>query len=140
MTQGVQGTRWFAYDSLSRLIRVKNPEQNTNSSPSSLTPTRCTVDTADGSWPIPTTLTATSLKGVDARGAANAINYGYDALNRNTVIDYTNGSQTKSVGKVYDGAVNGKGRFWHQEGREEGPASTLREIPGSRAMTRSEGH
>ena len=39
--------------------------------------------------------------------------YGYDALNRNTTVDYSNTTVNPDINRYYDGAVNGKGRFWH---------------------------
>jgi hypothetical protein len=39
--------------------------------------------------------------------------YNYDALNRNTTIDYSDtASINPDVTRVYDGATNGKGRLW----------------------------
>ena len=48
---------------------------------------------------------------IDARGIETK--YYYDALNRNIAIDYTNGSQVSKAGRIYDGAVNGKGRLYY---------------------------
>lgn len=47
----------------------------------------------------------------DARGVVAT--YNYDALNRNTTIDYSDtASINPDVTRVYDGAANGKGRLW----------------------------
>ena len=48
----------------------------------------------------------------DARGVVST--YAYDALNRNTTINYSDTNTiTPDVKRFYDGATNGKGRFWH---------------------------
>src|SRR6185295_16302712 len=39
--------------------------------------------------------------------------YAYDALNRNTSVDYSNTAINPDVSRFYDGAINGKGRFWY---------------------------
>jgi RHS repeat-associated protein len=114
VTQGDQ-KRWFAYDSLSRLIRVKNPEQAANSNLSYNDPV-----TNDGNgWSMAYNYDDNNnlKERTDARGIVSK--YYYDALNRNTGIDYVNGSQISTVNRFYDGPVNGKGRFffqWTQEG------------------------
>src|SRR5262245_33930658 len=114
VTQGAQ-TRWFSYDSLSRLIRAGNPEQIGNPN----LPPHIDPITGGGSWSTAYTYDANGnlTQRIDARGIVT--NYFYDALNRNTWIDYINGSQTHSVGRGYDGAVNGKGRLWYC-GTQEG--------------------
>ena len=75
---GAQG-RWFSYDSLSRLIRARNPEQNCN--PTSPPHT----DPCPGGycWSIAYSYDANGnlLRGIDARGIE--VKYYYDALNRN---------------------------------------------------------
>jgi RHS repeat-associated protein len=108
VTQGAQ-TRWFAYDSLSRLIRSKNPEQNTNGS---LPPYTDPVTGGSG-WAMAYSYDANSnlTQRIDARGIVT--NYLYDQLNRNYAIDYINGSQISYVRRAYDGAVNGKGRLYY---------------------------
>ena len=48
----------------------------------------------------------------DPRGVES--HYAYDALNRNTTINYTDTTAiTPDVKWFYDGPVNGKGRFWY---------------------------
>jgi RHS repeat-associated protein len=108
VTQGAQN-RWFAYDSLSRLIRSKNPEQNTNGS---LPPYTDPVTGGSG-WAMAYSYDANSnlTQRIDARGIVT--NYLYDQLNRNYAIDYINGSQISFVRRVYDLAVNGKGRLYY---------------------------
>jgi len=39
--------------------------------------------------------------------------YTYDALNRNTTINYSDTAINPDVKRFYDGAANGKGRFWY---------------------------
>ena len=114
VTQGAQ-TRWFAYDSLSRLIRVKNPEQNVNSS----LPAHTDPVTGGSGWSMAYSYDANGnlTQRIDARGITT--NYFYDALNRNWGIDYINGSQASNVVRVFDGAVNGKGRL-HWDRTQEG--------------------
>jgi hypothetical protein len=60
VSQGAQG-RWFSYDSLSRLIRVRTLEQNCN--PNLPPHTDRLLAATAGQRHIPTTPTATSLKG-----------------------------------------------------------------------------
>jgi RHS repeat-associated protein len=118
--QGAQ-TRWFAYDSLSRLVRVKNPEQSVNSS----LPPHTDPVTGGGGWAMAYSYDANGnlTQRIDARGVVT--NYSYDALNRNTGTSYNiNGSQTRSVEMVYDGAVNGKGRLHYERTQEGGVNAT----------------
>lgn len=87
VTQGAQ-TRTFAYDSLSRLTSATNPESGTVS---------YTYD-ANGNLKTKT----------DARGVVAT--YTYDALNRNTLIAYSDG--TPGVKRTYDKSLsNGLGRL-----------------------------
>jgi YD repeat-containing protein len=114
VNQGGQG-RWFAFDSLSRLIRARNLEQNCNPN----LPPHTDPYTGGYCWSTAYSYDANGnlAQRIDARGVVT--NYYYDALNRNLAINYINGSQTRSVGRFYDGAVNGKGRLyyeWTQEG------------------------
>ncbi len=87
VTQSSQ-TRTFVYDSLKRLITATNPENGTIS---------YQYD-ANGSLTTKT----------DARGVVAT--YTYDALNRNTTVNYSDG--TPAITRYYDGATNGKGRLW----------------------------
>ncbi|HBB87171.1 MAG TPA: hypothetical protein DC047_06110 [Blastocatellia bacterium] len=107
--QGSQ-QRFFMYDSLSRLIRAKNPEQATGSVASNITDSI----TGNSQWSMAYgydengNLTAR----VDARNITTT--YGYDALNRNTTVRYTDG--TKDIDRHYDNPTankNGLGRFWY---------------------------
>jgi RHS repeat-associated protein len=77
VTQGAQ-TRWFAYDSLSRLLRVKNPEQNTNGSlPSYTDPV-----TGGSEWSMAYSYDPNGnlIEKTDARGVKTTMTY--DTLNR----------------------------------------------------------
>jgi len=100
-------TRWFAYDSLSRLIRAKNPEQEVNSS----LPPYTDPLTGNNGWSIAYTYDANGnlLSKTDARNIT--VSYQYDALNRNTTVDYSNTSINPDITRGYDSATNGKGRF-----------------------------
>jgi RHS repeat-associated protein len=131
VTQGSQ-TRWFAYDSLSRLIRVKNPEQNTNVS----LPAHTDPVTGGSGWSMAYSHDANGnlTQRIDARGVVT--NYSYDTLNRSTGIDYVNISQTRSVEMVYDGAANGKGRLHYKRTKEGGVNSTETKIDGYDAIGR----
>src|SRR6266542_3471458 len=115
VTQGAQ-TRWFAYDSLSRLIRSKNPEQNTNGS----LPAYTDPVTSNSGWAMAYSYDANGnlTQRIDARGIVT--NYFYDGLNRNWGIDCINGSQISYVVRVFDGAVNGKGRLYWDRTMEGG--------------------
>jgi RHS repeat-associated protein len=103
----VQGTqyRYFMYDSLSRLIRVRNPEQSAN-------PNLAVADPVSGNshWSLAYAYdnNGNLTTRTDARGVTAT--YIYDALNRNTSASYTD--STPAVTRYYDGAVNGKGRLW----------------------------
>lgn len=93
VTQGAQ-TRTFNYDSLSRLRSASNPESGT-----------ITYQYDDN---------GNLSQKTDARGIT--ISYEYDALNRNTSVNYSNTTignpDVPDIKRFYDGATNGKGRFW----------------------------
>jgi YD repeat-containing protein len=99
--------RYFMYDSLGRLTRAKNPEQDVNTGIVGTDPvtgnTQWTVGYAYDENGNVTTRT-------DARGVT--MTYVYDALNRNTTTDYSDTSTINpDIKRFYDGAVNGKGRY-----------------------------
>lgn len=109
--QGSQ-QRYFMYDSLSRLIRAKNPEQADNASLNVTDPV-----TGHNGWSLGYSYDANGnlTQRTDARGVVST--YGYDSLNRNITVRYTDavlgaGNHTKDIDRHYDGAINGKGRFW----------------------------
>jgi YD repeat-containing protein len=106
--QGAQ-TRWFAYDSLSRLIRVKNPEQNTNSS----LPPHTDPVTGGSGWAMAYSYDANGnlASKTDARNIKTT--YDYDALNRNTAVSYSD--STPAITRIYDTATLGKGRLQKTE-------------------------
>lgn len=113
--QGSQ-QRFFMYDSLGRLTRVKNPEQTGNISADSDFPalTDSTSGTANSNWSMGYSHDANGnlTKRKDARNIVAA--YGYDGLNRNTTVTYANDpNNTPPVTRRYDGALSGKGRFWY---------------------------
>jgi RHS repeat-associated protein len=100
---GGDRVRAFSYDSLSRLVAAKNPENLSASSQANLT-----CPGATGSW--------TSCYGYDPNG--NLVTktdnrnvtttYGYDALNRLKSKTYTNDpNNTPPVTMVYDSIANG---------------------------------
>jgi RHS repeat-associated protein len=109
LRQVEQGTqlRYFAYDSLSRPIRARNVEQVVNTALNWTDP----VTGYYGGWTagISYDNNGNVTTRVDARNITTT--YGYDALNRNTTVRYTDG--TKDIDRHYDGAINGKGRFWY---------------------------
>ncbi|HKQ05090.1 MAG TPA: hypothetical protein VJ464_08170, partial [Blastocatellia bacterium] len=104
VTQGsgsTQQKRYYLYDSLGRLIRASNPEQEINTS---LTPAMTDPITGRSQWSMALTydsngnlLTRTDPRNVTA-------NYYYDDLNRVYKRDYTNNiNQTPTVNFTYDG-------------------------------------
>ncbi len=104
--QGSQ-LRYFGYDSLSRVIRVRNIEQTVNTVLNWYDP----VTAYNGGWTMGMSYdnNGNLVTRVDARNVTTT--YGYDALNRNTTVRYTDG--TKDIDRHYDGAINGKGRFYY---------------------------
>ena len=89
--QGGQ-VRTFVYDSLKRLSSAANPESGT------------ITYTYDNNGNL--------LTKTDARGVV--CTYAYDALNRNTTVNYSDTTGINpDLTRIYDGAINGKGRFWY---------------------------
>ena len=108
VTQGTQ-QRFFMYDSLKRLIRARNPEQATLASLNVSDPL-----TGNSAWSLGYQYDAGGnlTQRTDARGVITT--YVYDVLNRNTTTDYSDtASINPDVKWFYDGATNGKGRFWY---------------------------
>ena len=90
VSQGSQ-TRSFVYDSLKRLTSANNPESGT------------ITYQYDNNGNL--------TQKTDARGVVSS--YAYDALNRNTTVDYSDTTGINpDITRIYDGAVNGKGRLW----------------------------
>ncbi|HEV8427566.1 MAG TPA: discoidin domain-containing protein [Pyrinomonadaceae bacterium] len=111
VTQGTQ-QRFFMYDSLKRLIRARNPEQSTLGSLAISDPT-----TGNSAWSTAYEYDTNGnlTKKTDTRGVEST--YVYDALNRNTSVNYSNTTignpDVPDITRFYDGATNGKGRFWY---------------------------
>jgi RHS repeat-associated protein len=108
ISQGSQ-QRFFMYDSLNRLIRSRNPEQSTLASLNLADPI-----TGNSAWSNRYEYDANGnpIQQTDARGVVST--YAYDALNRNTTIDYSDtASINPDVSRFYDGATNGKGKLWY---------------------------
>jgi len=132
VNQGGQ-RRYFFYDSLGRLARAKNPEQSANSSLNLTNP-----PAYNNNWSLAYSYDANGnlAQRTDARGVVTG--YSYDALNRNTGTNYNiNGSQTRSVEMVYDGAANGKGRLRYERTKEGGVNATQTEIISYDALGRA---
>ena len=112
-----QGTqqRFFAYDSLGRLVRAKNPEQgafNVDGDFPELIDG--TSGESNGQWSMGYVYDASGnlVKRKDARNIITT--YTYDALNRNTTTSYANDpAQTPVAYRHYDGAIGGLGRLWY---------------------------
>ena len=108
--QGAQ-MRYFGYDSLSRLIRIRQVEQNVNSALSWTDPV-----TGYNGWTAGLSYDAAGnlASRVDARNITTTLTY--DGLNRPIVVLYRiNGQPDPNTGDVenlYDNAQNGKGRAW----------------------------
>jgi len=104
--QGAQ-YRYFLYDSLSRLLRAKNPEQDANTN-IALTPPS-DQSTGNTAWALKYVYDSNGnlTSKVDARNVTTT--YGYDALNRNVWTSYTD--STPGTERHYDAATNGKGRL-----------------------------
>ena len=105
VSQGAQ-RRFFAYDSLSRLVRVKNPEEDVNNN----LPALSDAVTGNNQWSQAYSYdnNGNLTTRTDARGVS--ANYVYDSLNRVRDINYSDGV-TPAVGFVYDKVFNGRGRF-----------------------------
>jgi RHS repeat-associated protein len=128
VTQGSQ-LRYFMYDSLSRLIRVKNPEQSANASLASTDPV-----TGNTQWAMAYVYdnNGNLSTRTDARGVVT--NYVYDTLNRNTEVNYSDGS---NVRRTYDGSTNGRGRIWGSWWNPTNGTNTHTAIDGYDAMGRA---
>jgi RHS repeat-associated protein len=112
--------RYFGYDSLSRLIRVRNIEQTINPALNWVDP----VTGYAGGWTAAFTYDQNGnlTSRTDARNITT--NYEHDALNRMTTVRYVNDPQnTPGVDYFYDGyrgganysVSNSKGQAWQVE-------------------------
>lgn len=119
VTQGSQ-QRFFMYDSLKRLLRSRNPEQSTHSSLNLSDPL-----TGNSAWSIGYEYDENGnlTKKTDAR--AVYATYVYDALNRNTEVNYSDTPFSPDVKRFYDGATGGKGLFWYDYKGDETSANNV---------------
>lgn len=99
--------RFFMYDSLSRLIRVKHAEQAAGSAASNVTDPLTGNNQWSAAYGYDPNGNLTTR--VDARNVTTTS--AYDPVNRLKTVRYTDG--TKDIDVHYDGAVNGKGRLWY---------------------------
>ncbi|HEY9405477.1 MAG TPA: LamG-like jellyroll fold domain-containing protein [Pyrinomonadaceae bacterium] len=104
--------RYFMYDSLSRLIRARNPEQVVNGALALQDSFKAPEDAAPNKqWTLKYTYDANGnlATKTDARGVTTT--HQYDNLNRLKQTDYTGG--TAHTLRTYDHApTNGRGRFY----------------------------
>jgi RHS repeat-associated protein len=96
--QGTQ-SRHFAYDSLSRLIYARNPEQGVNAA---FNYTDTSVTPSHNQWSMKYTYYANGNLNTRTDACNTTATYTYDKLNRNTGITYTGGVTTPSVKRYYD--------------------------------------
>ncbi|HEY0097929.1 MAG TPA: polymorphic toxin-type HINT domain-containing protein [Pyrinomonadaceae bacterium] len=98
--------RYFMYDSLGRLLRVKNPEQAANANLATA------ADPVSGNtqWSLGYSYDNNGNVSVrtDARGVTTT--YQYDNINRLKQTNYSDG--TPYTLRTYDFATNGRGRFY----------------------------
>ncbi|MBC8028532.1 MAG: RHS repeat-associated core domain-containing protein [Pyrinomonadaceae bacterium] len=99
VSQGSQ-TRTFVYDSLKRLTSATNPESGTICF-GTVFDGQCQANGYDANGNL--------IYKTDARGILST--YGYDALNRNKIVDYSDTAINPDITRIYDTAINGKGRL-----------------------------
>jgi RHS repeat-associated protein len=115
--------RYFFYDSLSRLVRAKNPEQDANSAHNLTNPPGY-----NNSWSLAYTYDANGnlSERKEARNNGSSVPittyYGYDALGRNVWVSYNDGV-TPGVERHYDALTNGKGRMYYDVNYTNNPAT-----------------
>ncbi|MFL6207266.1 MAG: RHS repeat-associated core domain-containing protein [Pyrinomonadaceae bacterium] len=119
VTQDTQ-QRYFMYDSLSRLVRAKNPEQGVFTATADF-PALTDSISGNSQWSMGYTYDENgnlAMK-IDARNVVTV--YGYDALNRNNTVDYQNTAADPTnalhpdINRYYDNptaGAYGKGRYW----------------------------
>jgi len=100
--------RFFMYDSLGRLVRSKEAERGVNPSIIGTDPV-----TGNSQWSMNYTYDANAnlTSRTDALGTVTT--FTYDNFNRNTSVDYSSTANNPDLVRSYDGATNGKGRFWY---------------------------
>lgn len=102
-----QQQRFYSYDALSRVVRVRNVEDNINPNLPALTD----PFTNNSQWSRAMTYDDNGkvTQQTDSRGVVTT--FTYDRVNRNTGISYSNDpSGTLPVTRVFDFAVKGKGK------------------------------
>ncbi|HEX7958118.1 MAG TPA: LamG-like jellyroll fold domain-containing protein, partial [Pyrinomonadaceae bacterium] len=112
VTQGAQ-SRFFMYDSLSRLVRVKIPEQG-DFAPDADFPTLVDPVTSNSQWS--SGYKYDGNRNLVARKDARNVrtDYVYDPVNRNTTVRYQNDpAGTPGIDYHYDNGTNGRGRLWY---------------------------
>lgn len=117
-----QQARHFMFDSLSRLIRARQPEQDTLARLDYHDPV-----TNNGQWTMGFGYDQNGnlTTRVDARNVETT--FGYDNLNRSVSITYANEPLGTPASEFhYDGATLGKGRFWYQV--TDGPDGSHRAV------------
>ena len=109
--------RYFFYDSLSRLTRAKNPEQDANAAHNLTNP-----PAYNNNWSLAYTYDSNGnlTSRTDARGVVSS--YGYDSINRNVWVSYSDGV-TPGVERHYDALANGKGRLYYHVNYTNNPAT-----------------
>jgi len=116
-SQQVTQRRFFAYDSLGRLVRSKYPEQGNISVDTdfpALTDSVSGVSNSQWSAGFKYDAAGNLAKRKDARGVVTT--YSYDHLNRNIITTYAGGSTaTPDLYHYYDLAVGGLGRLYRSE-------------------------
>ena len=127
VSQGTQN-RYFMYDSLSRLIRAKNPEQSVNGG---LALTDAVTGNSQWAMAYAYDVNGNLISRTDARGVVTS--YLYDGLNRNTEVNYSDGS---NIRRTYDGSTNGRGRIWGQWWNPTNGTNTHTAIDGYDQMGR----
>jgi RHS repeat-associated protein len=112
--------RFFMYDSLGRLIRSKEAELGVNPSITGTDPV-----TGNSQWSMSYAYdpNANLTTRVDALGTTTT--YTYDNFNRSTTVNYSSTAANPDLVRAYDGATDGKGRFWYNYAG--GPAATATE-------------
>jgi RHS repeat-associated protein len=121
VAQGDQ-KRYFAYDSLRRLVRIKQPEQNSNDKLALPDGLRSPLSDNNNQWSEAYEYDAAGNLKVRTDARDVVTKHDYDNLNRPTWTTYSDGTPT--VGRAYDRAQNGLGRFWSNYTAGEGGSNS----------------